>query len=273
MLRFAALLVASGLAASAYAQEAKRAIEPVAGDVYRFQNNFHYALVVETADGVVVSDSINLDAARWLRAEIESRFGKPVTHLIMSHSHGDHASGGETFADTADIVAHANFAKSDNPLVPTTTFEDTLTIEAGGKTFEMTYLGPGHGDDLIVTVVRPENVAFVVDAVSPRRLPYRDFPRTDINGLVEQIRVIEGLDFEILAPGHSVVGNKQDATDMRVYIEELRAAVEAGLAEGKSVDELVESIDISAYTEWGAYEQFRELNIRGMAGWIQAQDG
>jgi len=277
MLRLALVVAASGFAVAAHmqahAQDATRAIEHVAGDVYRFQNNFHYALVVETDVGVVVSDSINLDAARWLRAEIEERFGKPVTHLIMSHSHADHASGGETFADTAEIIAHANFSKSDNPLEPTITFEDDLLFESGGKTFELQYLGPGHGDDLIVTIVRPENVAFVVDAVSPKRLPYRDFGTTDIDGLIEQIRTIESLDFEILAPGHSILGSKQDATDARLYVEELKAAVEAGLGDGKTVDELVETIDLTAYADWAAYDDFRDLNIRGMAAWLEAQGG
>ena len=58
------LAAALALSTSAFAQEATRAIENVAGDVYRFQNNFHYALVVPTLvilaerDGTVDNDAV-----------------------------------------------------------------------------------------------------------------------------------------------------------------------------------------------------------------------
>ena len=38
------------------------------------------------------------------RAEIAGRFGKPVTHLVYSHSHGDHASGGAVF-EAPEVIA------------------------------------------------------------------------------------------------------------------------------------------------------------------------
>ncbi len=255
------------------AQEAKRSIEQVAGDVYRFQNNFHYAIFVATDDGIVVTDPINTEAVNWLKAELAERFDKPVTHMILSHSHSDHASGGEAWGDI-EVVAHertkahieAGFVKT---AMPTVTFADQHSFSIGGKTFELTHLGEGHGDDLITTVVRPENVAFVVDAVSPKRLPWRDFPRTDINGLIEQIKVIESLDFDILAPGHSVIGTKQDATDVRLYVEHLRDATKAALNEGKTVEDILASDITDDYRDWGAYEQLRDLNVQGMVRWLR----
>ena len=46
-------LVLAATAAPLLAQEAKRSLEPVTGDVYRFQNNFHNAMVVVTDEGIV----------------------------------------------------------------------------------------------------------------------------------------------------------------------------------------------------------------------------
>ncbi len=266
-------LALAGTAAPLSAQEAKRSLEPVTGDVYRFQNNFHNAMVVVTDEGIVVTDPINADAVEWLKGELASRFGKPVTHMILSHSHGDHASGGQAWGDIA-VIAHENTAKHVeagrvDTAMPTKTFADAHQFTVGGKTFELTYLGAGHGDDLIATVVRPENVAFVVDAVSPKRLPYRDFPGADINGVIGQIKAVEALDFGILLPGHSVNGTRQDATDTRVYIEELRAGVLAALKDGKSVEEIVGSDLVTSYSDWGAYEDWRALNIEGMARWLK----
>jgi glyoxylase-like metal-dependent hydrolase (beta-lactamase superfamily II) len=152
--------------------------------------------------------------------------------------------------------------------MPTETFSETHAFQLGGKEFELTYLGPGHGDDLIAVVVRPENAAFVVDVVSPGRLPYRDFPGADIDGYIEQIGAVEALDFDVLVPGHSRLGTKQDAIDARVYIEELRQGVKQALAEGRSEQEIIASDLMSDYADWGSYDQWRDLNIQGMVRWL-----
>ncbi len=268
----AAIVLLTGISVAA-AQEVKRGIEQVTGDVYRFQNRFHYAIFVVTDAGIVVTDPINADAVKWLKAELAKRFNKPVTHMILSHHHGDHATGGEEWG-SIEVVAHENTKKhvaagKVQTAMPTTTFADKHTLSVGNKTFELTYLGVGHGDDLIAMVVRPENVAFVVDAVSPKRLPWRDFPNTDIDGMINQIKMIESLEFDVLAPGHSVIGTKKDATDVRVYIEELKAGVKDALAAGKSVEDIIASDLASNYKDWAGYDSLRELNIRGMARWLK----
>lgn len=272
-LGIAAVLCLSS-AAPGMAQDAQRSIEQVEGDVYRFLNNFHAAMFVVTGDGIVVTDPINAEAVEWLKAELAEQFDQPVTHMIMSHHHADHASGGQAWGDVA-VIAHENFpahveAGEVDTAMPTETFGDRHSFELGGKTFELTYLGEGHGDDMIVTIVRPENVAFVVDVVSPKRLPYRDFPRTDIDGLIAQIETVESLDFDILAPGHSVIGARQDATDTRLYVEHLKQEVQAALDAGMSEEEILASDITDAYQDMGAYEQFRDLNIQGMIRWLAA---
>ncbi len=275
LLLLAGTLVLGLTASQSLAQAPDRAIEHVAGDVYRFQNKFHFALFVVTAEGIVVTDPINAEAVSWLKAELAQRFGKPVTHMIFSHHHDDHASGGQAWGEGLTVIAHEKAREhilegASDTVVPDITFSDQTSFATGGKTFELTYLGEGHSDDLIALVVRPENVAFVVDAVSPKRLPYRDFPRTDIDGLIEQIKAVEALDFEILAPGHSVLGEKQDATNARVYIEQLKEAVTGALKAGRSVDEVAASLTMADYKDWGAYDQWRELNVQGMARWLKA---
>ncbi len=264
-----ALTVAAALSAPAGAQDATRAITNITGDVYRFQNNFHFSVFVVTGEGVVVTDPINAEAAAWLEAEIAKMTDQPITHLIYSHSHGDHASGGAVFADTSTVIAQEAAPAEIDGVAPDIRFSERMTLAVGSKTLELTALGKGHGEDLIAMVVRPENVVFAVDAVSARRLPFRDFPRADIDGVINQIRMVEALEFDILAPGHGEMGVKADATDHRLYVEKLMAEVKAGLQAGQSVDDLVAALTIAEYADWGSFEQFRELNIRGMARWLQ----
>jgi glyoxylase-like metal-dependent hydrolase (beta-lactamase superfamily II) len=257
----------------ASAQNIKRSITKVAGDVYRFQNNFHYSLVTVTSAGVVVVDPIHEDAAAWLKANLSQISDKPITHLIYSHSHGDHASGGTVFKnDGALVIAQENAPDAIDGVVPDIRFSEEMDIRVGGKTFELTWLGEGHGQDLIAVVVRPENVAFITDAAAPKRLPYRDFPRSDIDGWISQIEVIESLDFDIMAPAHGNVGTKLDATDARVYMLQLRDQVLRGLRAGKTTDELAASVTMDAYKDWGSYANWRELNVRGMAKYLMETD-
>jgi len=260
-------------ATNLWAQDANRSIEQVKGDVYRFQNNFHYAMFVVTDDGIVVTDPINAEAVDWLKAELADRFDQPVTHMILSHEHDDHASGGEGWGDIK-VIAHENTkthveAGVVQTAMPTETFTDQHVLSLGGKDIELTYLGEGHSDALIAMVVRPENVAFVVDVVSPKSVPWRDFPHTDIGGMINQIKKVEALDFDIIAPGHSVIGTKQDATDIRVYIENMRDAVKAALDNGQSEEEIVASDIASEYRVWGTYDMWRDLNIQGMIRWLK----
>ncbi len=252
----------------AVAQEAKRAITNIKGDVWRFQNNFHFSVFVITEDGVIVGDPINSEAAAWLEAEITKMTDKPVTHMIYSHSHGDHASGGSVFADTATVFAGANGPQDIDGVIPETLVSAPMRFTSGDHTIEITPLGSGHGTDMLAMVIRPENVAFVVDVVTPKRLPFKNFPRTNIGDYIEQIGVVETLDFDILAPGHGVLGAKSDATENREYLEWLRDAVAAELKVGKSVEEIVETLDTDAYADWGAYDNWRNLNIQGMARWL-----
>ena len=249
-----------------------RAVTNISGDVYRFQNQNHYSIFVITEDGVVVTDPINMQAALWLRSEISKLTDKPITHLIYSHSHGDHASGGAIFGDVPNVIAQADAPEKIDGVTITSRIDEATTIETGGKSIELVPLGPGHGTDLMAIVVQPESVGFIVDAVAAKRLPYQDFPGSNVDEWTNQVRNVEALEFEILSGGHGVVGVKSDVTDGRVYLEELREQVLAGLKAGESVDDLVGSITMEEYKDWASYDEWLELNIRGMARHLEDID-
>ena len=252
-----------------HAQDVKREIVRVTDDVYRFQNRFHMNMFVLTGDGVVVTDPINAEAATWLKAEIAKLTEQPITHLVYSHSHGDHASGGAGYGSVPNVITQQNAPAAIDGVKPSIRFNDQMSFTQGDKTFELTYLGPGHGTDLIAMVVRPDNVAFVVDAVSSKRLFYRNFPGANIDQWTDQVRKVDSLDFEVLIGGHGPIGVKGDVAAGITYLEELRASVLQGLNDGKTVDELKRSITMEKYMDWAAYDQWRELNVQGMARHLQ----
>ena len=92
----------------------------------------------------------------------------------------------------------------------------------------------------------------------------------NLDGWINQIKAIEALDFDIFAPAHGSVGVKADATDVRIYMEELKSAVLDGLKAGKSTDDLVSEVLMEDYAQWQQYEEWRPLNVQGMANFLQA---
>ena len=253
----------------AMAQEVKRSITKVSGEVYRFQNNFHYSVFVVTDDGIVFADPINKDAANWVKAEMDKRFGKSVTRLVYSHSHFDHASGGTVFTDTATTIVQENAPTVLDGVVPDVRFANRMSFRSGKHTFELTSLGSGHGTDMLAMVIRPENVAYIVDVVSPGRMLFKDLAGIDIDGMIEQIKEIEQLKFEIVIGGHSRLGKMADIVEAREYTEWLRDAVADQLKRGKTVEDIVANLDTSAYKHLLAYDMWRDLNIQGMARYLQ----
>lgn len=250
------------------AQAPVREITTITGDLYRFRNNGHHSVFLVTPDGVIASDPIDRDAATWLQAEITARFNKPVRYVIYSHGHADHASGGEAFRG-ATFVAHerakAALAADAVPTpLPQETFADTKTITLGGAVVELSYVGPNHGDGVIVMRFPKERTLFAVDIIPVQSVAYRDFPNANIDGWIQSLRRIEAMDFEILAPGHGPMGTKAHVPMHRAFLEDLRAQVSEQITQGRSLEQATKAVNLTKYQSWASYGEYRDLNIEGM---------
>ena len=272
-----AALVASGEVAAQGTPAATapvREISKITGEIYRFRNNNHFSVFAVTPDGIIVTDPINADAATWLKAELKQRFDKPVRYLVYSHDHADHSSGGQVFADTAIVVGHANakaaiVGEKRPTAVPQVTFTDGMTIELGGTVLELAFVGRNHSDNSIVMRFPKERVLFAVDFIPVSAVAFRDFPDAYVPDWMDSLRRVEAMEFDILAPGHGPLGKKEHVTQFREYLEDLRAAVLAATREGKSLDEMKQTIKLSKYESWGGYQQMFQLNIEGMYRLVQ----
>ena len=262
------VLVLAALSALASAQTPIRAITTITGNLYRFQNNGHYSVFLVTPAGIIATDPIDKDAAGWLKAEIAKRFTVPVKFVIYSHGHGDHASGGEVFADTATFVGHdvtkAMMTADRVGPVPQETFTDTKTVSLGGASVELTYLGPNHADGMIVMRFPKERTLFAVDIIPIDSLAYRDFPNANIDGWIASLKKIEAMDFDTLAPGHGPMGTRDHARKHREYLEDLQTQVSAHIKHGMTLIETKDAVNLTKYKDWGGYADSRNLNIEGM---------
>lgn len=256
--------------------EVQRGVTQIAGDLYRFQNNFHYSVFLVTDEGIIVTDPINAEAAQELKEHIAEEFDLPIKYLIYSHDHTDHISGGEVFAaEGAVVVAHEN-TKSDiigenrPTAVPDITFSDKLSLELGGKTVELIYVGKNHSDNSIVMNFLDERVLFAVDFIpTGKTLPYRNLSDSFIPDWIDSLEIVESIDFDLLVPGHGEVGDKTDVSNLKVYMQDLYDAVLEQARAGKTLEETIEVVKLEEYSDWGQYEDWLPLNIEGVYNRIQ----
>lgn len=259
----------------AFSQQApSREITRIAGDLYRFRNAGHFSVFLVTPAGIIATDPVNAEAARWLKQELAKRFKQPVKHLIYSHDHSDHISGGEVFADAALVVAHENakeviLGEKRPTAVPNITFSDRMTLELGGQQVELIYVGKNHSNNSIVMRFPAERVLFAVDFIAVESLPFRDFSDAYIEDWIGSLKRVEALDFDILAPGHGSLGRKEHVRMLRSYMEELRDEVLKYARQGKSLEEIKQLVKMEKYSGWGQYKAYLLLNIEGMYRHIQ----
>lgn len=252
-----------------------REITKIAGEVYRFRNANHFSVFAVTPAGVIATDPINAEAARWLRAEITRRFNQPVRYLVYSHDHADHISGGEVFADTAVVVAHANakpviVGERRPTAVPHVTFADRMTIELEGTVVELSHVGKNHSDNSIVMRFPRERLLFAVDFIPVSAYAFRDFPDSYMPDWIESLQQVEAMDFDVLVPGHGPLGTRTNVTMFREYLQDLRGEVMRHVRDGKSLDEIKQLVTLPKYAAWGPKEWF-PLNVEGMYRLVHAK--
>ena len=148
--------------------------EQVADGVYAFRYSFYRTVFVVTDEGVIVTDPLTEIAAPVLLDEIRKITDQPIKFLSYTHSHKDHAAGGEVFkALGATIVAQSQCAANiretepEHVVPPDITFDEYYKIELGGKSVESFFFGPSHDNCLVVQVINPGNLLFLVDIANP----------------------------------------------------------------------------------------------------------
>ena len=266
LLAFVGLLGLMAVSANAQSPQTQRyEITQVTDDLYRAANNTHRTVFLVTDEGIVLADPVNVEFAAWLKAELDERFDVPVRYVLYSHSHADHASGGATFADTAVFVGHENMdagISAFSPEIaadirsPDVTYSDRMVVRLGGQSVELVHPGPAHSDDMSVIFFREQRVGFAVDYANVKRFPGRLRLYT-FDQYASAIGAILALDIDTVVIGHGNVGVREDLDDYIGFLRQLQAEVAAAIADGQSLEEAQESVQLHEYSHWLSFDERR----------------
>lgn len=193
------------------------------------------ALVIDTRSTHVQAHEILADLRRLTPS--------PVTVVVDTHGHFDHAYGNHVFrpapvwghegcvafmartgeARRARIAAENPEIAADLPEVvidpPDRTFSETAFIDVGGRRVELRFLGRGHTDHDIIVDVRDAGVLFAGDLLENGAVPSfsdaypLDWPET-------ASRVAE-LTVGVVVPGHGDHGGRAFADQQAAAVGEL----------------------------------------------------
>lgn len=268
----AAVVLVATIASTARAQAPQTPqvrVDKLTDNVYLYTYNTHRSLFVVTDEGVLATDPQSPEAAKRYVEEIKKITQAPIKYLVYSHRHADHVSGGSAFGDEPVIIGQANLpgalgADAGAIVPPDVTFAEEATVYLGDLDVRLIYPGPNESDDSIIVFVPDRRVAFMVDAVAVRTLPWRELPETNPDDWIAALETLEALDFDILAPGHGEVGTKAHVREFIGYLNALKAAVADGIEKGQTVEQMQASLELPEYKSWDRYADHFDLNIAGM---------
>lgn len=244
----------------------------VADGVYQFRFIGHNTIFVVTPEGVIAFDPISTEAAAIYAEEIRRVAPEAsLAAIVYSHRDADHATGAGVLREAlgdAPIIAHANalgpLEEAANPDLPApdSTFADRL--ELAGGAVELHYVGRSHSDDMAIGFLPEHGIAFAVDFVSADRFGYQDLSSFYFPDMHDAIAGLLEIPFETIVFGHGPSGDRATIERQQQYYRDLTEAVQAAVDEGMTEDEAAAAVLLEDYSGWGRYEDWREMNVRGM---------
>jgi len=181
---------------------------------------------------------------------------KPITHLVNTHSDGDHINGNKFFPKTLTFIAHENCRKeffisrdgstSDwekpelSPFIPAITFKEKMDIYLGSKKVELWHFGVGHTTGDAVVYFPEEKTAFVGDQVFMGRpqLIHSYKGGNSFAHVRNLSKMLKTIDAQKFCSGHAEEINRESIKKHISQMKERQKKVQSLIDQGKNLDEV-----------------------------------
>ena len=226
--------------------------------------------IIVLDDSVIAVDAQYPGSARDFRASIRSVTEKPVSHLILTHIHGDHIYGSQAFED-CEIVAHRRLKekmeaslkdewspeklekmlidmKVNRPerywlfnglkiVLPTKTFDDNMNLDG----LEIQNLG-GHSDCSSVIYVPEDKTLFAGDLIFAGRFPWAGDLTSHPETWIKSFENMLAMDVDSIVPGHGPICGKEEIETQLKWFKEASSIMRNLIREGASLEESVKPV-------------------------------
>lgn len=252
-----AALAAVLVAGSASAQQTPQplSVQQLAPNVYWVSGGGGNSGIVVGTNGVVVIDAKTSAASgKALLDEIAKLTPKPVTHVILTHSDGDHVNGLASFPAGVTVVAHQGAKREMETALsaggrgappadhmPSQVIDrDAEHLTLDGIAFELHHWAPAHTSGDLVVYLPAQRIVFTGDIIATNRAdPLIHLEKNGSSaGWITTVKGILGLDADRFVPGHGDLQTKADIQARLASATEKRERIAALVKQGKSLDEV-----------------------------------
>jgi cyclase len=237
--------------------------------------------IIVTSEGVVLVDSgHNPTDSRAVMEAVRKLTPLPVRYLIDTEVHGDHTTGHYVFSPPAVVINHAGAgeamrqgyrpermpnliqrspemaeaAQGYRLVPPQIEYNDKLTIHLGGKTIEVLYLKNVHSEADSAVWLPEDRVLFSASVAVPNQINILR-PFVTIPDMLNAMRMLKGLNPEVVVPGHGLPGTTKIFDDEERYYALLVERVGARVRAGKTLDQIQAEVTMPEYASWASQDR------------------
>ena len=233
------------------------------------------AAVIIGEKGIVVVDALGTPSlAQLLVSKIRAITDKPFLKMIATHYHADHIYGLQVFQEQgAEVLAPVGADKYlDSPnakerleerqfsldpwvnentrlVVPDRMLDETETLDIGGVSLTLSYLGGAHSDGDLSVYVEPDGVLISGDIIFEGRIPFVGDANT--RQWLDILTKMQAQKMTALIPGHGALASDPNEVValMRRYLLALRTQM------GVAVEEMISFEKAYAEATWTEFEK------------------
>ena len=248
-------------------------IEKVADNLYVVPGQGGNTAVYVSGSGVVIVDTKLANNGQAILDQVKSVSDKPITHIINTHTHGDHTGSNEFFPASVEIVTQENTAANMKKMpafqdeakkfaLPDKTFKDKMTVLGGKDAIDLYYFGAAHTNGDAFVVFRALRAMHAGDVFATKGLQLLDannggsgvaYPDT----IAKAVKGIKNVDTVIT--GHSNMTMKwSDFVDYGEFNRLYLAAARDALKAGKTPEQ--------AAADFKLPEKFKDYTVTGGRG-------
>jgi glyoxylase-like metal-dependent hydrolase (beta-lactamase superfamily II) len=239
------LLLSVTAPTASLSQDARITARLVAGNVYMLSNNVT-ALIGN--DGVLLVKG--QDGDERILAALRVLTDKPVRYVVETQC--DELAPGMPHHAGATIVAHENVRKrfelhkcsNDNAVLPDLTFDSQITLHFDDEEVRVIRIPTGHSDNDAIVYFKKANVVATGDAFEPNLLMgYTKYAGGNVLGVAQELsRIVELVPNDArIIPGSGSEASMSDVRDAIKTLDQMREAVSAQIAQGKTLQQLKET--------------------------------
>lgn len=266
---FIAAPIAAGAIAAARAPQGPPALMLPENQVTRVSHHV-YAIMGFPNIGIVVGDRATLVVDTGLgprngaiaAREAQKLSKGPVLYLTTTHYHAEHAAGEGGFPPNTILIRPIAQQKELEQLglpfvamfssrsaqmkellagvtfrAPDITFEKEITLDLGGATARLFWMGQAHtkGDELID--VEPDSTLISGDVVQSHMVPNLPDDNANMKSWVEILAKLRPLKFRFVVPDHGALGDGSLIESDYQFFSQLQARALELKRQGKSADD------------------------------------